>query len=307
MVLELEKIKKVYPWAFIKNQNMVIGDDLDAIISSCFLHHYLGWEIKGFYVKYNKLFIEKELKNWEDCIFVDLDIAQNNIKSIGHHILQINSNDSLSNIGHNNSLNPNILRGKTMETFRTKYPLGTIHFLMWIHQKNIPIDNDLKNMLWMPDSSWINGQSHRFKSNVEDWIGSLNLKELKNTFSNIDTLSFENIVQKIIYPSIINTGFTQGTGQVSSKNLKLTGFQCQFTNPDKDKSKLKKIIELICDTFGWDRPLLPNSYVNLTGERTSSQIPAKCFENGLSSFIINKNIFSYVIPNYGKINYTIFK
>jgi hypothetical protein len=306
MPYNLEQIKKEYPWAYAENQNMILGDDIDAIMSACFLHHHFGWKIKGFYVKYNKLFIEKDIEDIKTCIFVDLDIAQNEFKSIGHHILQINLDDSLNKIGHKNSLNPNILRGKTMQTFRTKYPLGTIHFLMWIHQKNIPIDNINKNILWIPDSSWINGQSHRFRQNVLEWVNYLNLTTFIDTTYNIDSLAFETIIQNKIYPSIINTGFSQGYGQVRSRHLNLTGFQCQFINPIIDKIKLEKLINLICNIFEWNIPSLPEDYNITTGERKSSNIEEECYQKGLAPFIEEKNIFSYVIPNYRRINYTVF-
>jgi hypothetical protein len=297
-------IKQKFPWAFEKDQNMIIGDDIDSIMSACFLHHFLNWKIKGFYVGYSKLFIEEGFDNWKECIFVDLDISQNEIKSIGHHILQINENDKIEEIGHKNSLNPNLIRGITMKNFAVKYPLGTIHFLMWLHNKKIEINNEIKNISWVPDSSWINCQN--FRTNVSNWIEFLKLDNLKQTFEQTDKQEFEKIMQEKIYPEIEKTGFEKGKGQVKSKHLSLKGYQCQFDDPINEKDKINKLIELICNIFEWNKPQLPKDYQILEGKRTSHSIPYECYKNGLMDFIKDKNMFSYVIPNYRMINYTIF-
>jgi len=304
--ISVSEIKEKVPWAFEKNQSMIIGDDIDAIMSACFLHHFLNWNIKGFYVGYHKLFIESVFDRWEDSIFVDLDISQNKIKSIGHHILQINKYDKLEDIGHQNSLNPNLLRNITMEKFGVKYPLGTIHFLMWLHNFNIEIENNLQKILWVPDSAWINGQSHRFRENVYDWIGYFNLQKLERHFEETDTKEFERIMEKIVYAEIKKAGFNKGYGQVSSRHLKLKGFQCQFDSPNMDANRIKNLIQIICNIFNWDAPNLPEEYNKMVGTRKSNDISVECYQKGLSQFIRDENIFSYVIPNYNKINYTIF-
>jgi len=303
----LNKIRNDYPWIYKKNQPMIIGDDIDAIISACFLHNYLGWNIKGFYIGYNTLFIEKNHKKWNESIFVDLDISQNEIKSIGHHILQISKKDKIIDIGHNNSLNPNLLRNRTMEDFLFKYPLGTIHFLCYLFDKNLLINNDLRRIIWIPDSTWINGQSHRFRKNVTEWIKYFQLEYLRNDLDYIDTKKFEEVIDSIIYPEIQNTGFFRGSGQVKSKHLGLGGYQCQFINPKLERKKISKLIELICNTFSWKIPEIPYEYYTINGIRKSEQISNVIIKNNFSNFIIQNNIFSYVIPNYNRINYTIFK
>jgi len=300
-----ELILKNFPWAFEKQHSMIIGDDLDAIMSSCFLHHYLGWKVKGFYVGYSKLFIEKNYDAWRDAIFVDLDISQNNIRSIGHHILQLDNNNPFD-IGHKNSLNPNLLRGVTMKNFQGKYPLGTIHFLMWLHDFRFKIKDDLQNMLWVADSTWINGQSHRFRDNVYDWIKYFNLTSLMDGFGEIDTKNFERKLDDVVYSEIEKTGFDKGKSQVSSRHLGLRGFQCQFDDPKTNMLKINNLIRLICNTFGWNVPELPIEYMVVEGNRKSIPIPDGYTSLDLSHFIKKENIFSYVIPNYNRLNYTVF-
>jgi len=305
--MNLDKlISKDFSWVFEKQHDMVVGDDIDAIISSCFLHHYLGWKIKGFYVGYSKLFIEKNYDNWKDAIFVDLDISQNNIRSIGHHILQLNNKDIPFDIGHKNSLNPNLLRGVTMKNFQGKYPLGTIHFLMWLHNFRFKFKSDLQKILWVADSTWINGQSHRFRDNVYDWIKYFNLTSLMDGFEEIDTKNFERKIDEIVYSEIEKMGFDKGTGQVSSRHLGLHGFQCQFSDPKIDENKINNLIHLICNIFEWNIPELPMEYMVVEGNRKSIPISDEYTSLGLSHFIKKENVFSYVIPNYNRLNYTVF-
>lgn len=300
-------LKETFPWAFEKNKEMIIGDDIDSIISACFLHHFLKWEIKGFYVGYQILFIESGFNHWRNSIFVDLDISQNDIRSIGHHILQITSKDEIKDIGHINSLNPNLIRKITMENFKIKYPLATIHLLMWLHDISITIDSEIKKIIWIPDSTWINGQSHRFKKNVQDWLNHLNLYELLSQLDEVDTNEFEKNLIDNVYTKISKTGFEIGSGQVTSRHFKLSGFQCQFYDPRDSINKINELIKLICNIFKWNPLKIPDKYDTIEYKRSSQNIPKECFEKGLAYFFSDKKVFSYVIPNYNRINYTTIK
>jgi len=300
----IDKIKNNYSWLNKKNQDIIIGDDIDAIMSACFLHDVLNWNIIGFYVDYSKLFIKKGYKKWKNAVFVDLDISNNDIKSIGHHILKLN--DEAENcIGQLKSINPNLIRKISMKNFNQKYPLATIHFLQWLYSNHIEINDDIENLIWIPDSSWINGQSHRYRKNMLDWIEFFNLKNLKKSFKEIDKKSFEEMINKKIIPLIKNTGFLEGRSQISSRYYKIKGYQCQFKNPVKDSKKINNLIDTICNIYNWKKPIIPKNYDLINGCRKNADIRTILINNDLSSFIKDNNVFSYVIPNYNRINYTI--
>ncbi len=112
---------------------MIIGNDLDALLSAQFLQHTLGWSIAGFY-NYTTLYHDPAIDPRE-CVWVDLDIYDPACGSIGHHILRPTPTDRIP--GHRSSVNPNLLRGIDQTDFTHKYPLGTIHLLLWLHDVRI--------------------------------------------------------------------------------------------------------------------------------------------------------------------------
>jgi hypothetical protein len=169
-------IKSFEPFKNPRNiEGMIIGNDLDSLLSSSFLKNLFNWDIVGIYdyktLWYdidNKHFIEKI--NNKKYLAVDLDIYNNNIPSIGHHILAFNEKDKISE--HSNSLNPNLMRGINRDQFRRKYPLSTILFLVWVFGFTHDLSNLSRKLIWLADSSYINGQKHRFKFNVLEWLNN---------------------------------------------------------------------------------------------------------------------------------------
>src|SRR5512143_2940180 len=96
-----------YAWLTPINQPMIIGNDLDALLSAQFLHDHLGWTVTGFY-NYATMYHDPNV-NPLDCTWVDLDIYHSLIGSIGHHILQPTPADRIAD--HQLTVNPNLLRG----------------------------------------------------------------------------------------------------------------------------------------------------------------------------------------------------
>ena len=96
-----------YPWLAQRERRMIIGNDLDALLSAQFLQHTLGWSIAGFY-NYTTLYVDPAIDPRE-CVWVDLDIHDPACCSIGHHILRPTPTDRIP--GHRSSVNPNLLRG----------------------------------------------------------------------------------------------------------------------------------------------------------------------------------------------------
>ncbi len=60
---------------------MIIGNDLDALLSAQFLQHTLGWSIAGFY-NYTTLYHDPGIDP-RTCVWVDLDIYDHACASIG--------------------------------------------------------------------------------------------------------------------------------------------------------------------------------------------------------------------------------
>jgi len=306
---------------------MVLGDDLDSIMCAVLMHHLLGWHVVGFYVDYSKVWYAEDLRisNLADAIWLDLDISREEIRSIGHHILRADANDRLPALRQ--SLNPNLLRGVTSRagtgragdhgencpcgglTFPHKYPLGTIHFLLWLYDVDLATLSPLQlGLLWLPDSSWINGQSHKYRSNVSDWVRNwIPNRALTQGLSIIDTEDFEKVMRDQVFPLIQGLGFGRGSGQSTSRHLGLGGHQCQFRDPAKAHEIVEHLADFIGKSFGWSRITIPGELKFIQGQRnpvryTLSEVRRKF--GTLSAFLEAANVFSYVIPNGGRLNYT---
>lgn len=308
---------------------MVLGNDPDSVMCGVLMHHLRGWRVVGFYTDYRRVWHPEGVDPHmlRDAVWLDLDISREEIKSIGHHILLAGDSDNLA--CHQESVNPNLFRGVTGRpgrgrsgehgencpcggrTFPHKYPLGTIHFLFWLLGVELGNLSPLQiGLLWLPDSSWINGQSHHYRRNVLDWVRNwIPHLALIGTVDMIDTEDFEHEMRDAVFPAIEATGFGRGTGQVTSRHLRLGGHQCQFGDPNRRLGHIQALADLVARAFNWSRPEIPAStYRAVEGARNPVRYtPATVRREfgGLDRFVSSQRVFSYVIPNAGKINYTI--
>lgn len=291
-----------FPWMTEKGHLMISGNDVDSLLSVFFLHHHLGWNLIGFY-NYETIWYadQYELKDAKEAIWVDLDIYHKEVRSVGHHVLKFRTDDVMP--GHVQSLNPNLLRGVDYTRgFAVKYPLGTIHFLLWLVNVDLPQHEDARFLFWLPDSSWINAQSHRFRENVEDWLWNcIPVPGLQSTFKEVDTADYERYMEAFFGRLISQTGFKRGRGQVASRHLKLCGLQCTFKQPDEHSlSCVRRLADFVSDIAGYSAPEIPAEYQHVTGIRNPNR-------KDLAGFLEREKVFSYVIPNRDTINYTTFE
>jgi hypothetical protein len=328
MPLTSTSIFEAQPWLEARDLQCVLGDDLDSVMSGVLMHHLFGWQVVGFYEKYHKIWYtnDREPSDLRNAVWLDLDISREYIKSIGHHILKGSPSDNIP--AHALSVNPNLLRGVTGQIgigssrdhgadcvfcdglrFPHKYPLGTIHFLLWLYNVALPTNNlPQVACLWLPDSSWINGQSQYYRLNVLDWVRNwIPHPALMSTVEQIDSEGFEHIMRDGIFPRLENIGFGRGRGQSQSRYLRLGGYQCQFANPNIDRLNIQRLADLISEIFGWRRLIIPDSFSLLEGRRNPvayTLAKVRGIYGGLNQFLIEEDVFSYVIPNNGMLNYS---
>lgn len=293
-----------YPWIGRKDQKMIAGTDFDGIFSAMFLNEVKNYELIGFY-DFETIWIENtaNLNDIKNAIWVDLDIYHEDIKSIGHHILKFRSDDKI--LGHQQSLNPNLIREIYHNNFNRKYPYGTIHFLISLFDY-IPKDDILnKLLLWHPNSSLMNAQKYR--PNTEEWLRNfLKIDLMIKTFNDVVTKEFEEKMKDMIYEKIEKTGFGKGRGQISSMNLGLRGYQCTFKNPMKSLTKIDNLVMEISKITGWKKMNIPSGYRKIEGEIEKTTYTAIRDKYGcLDDFLNKKNVFSYTIPYRNQIKYTI--
>ncbi len=304
-----EIISKFYP--FNNPQlidSMLIGNDLDAILSAVYLHDKFGWEIVGLYNLSNiycdkKDDIRQKIID-KKIIAVDLDIYHKSIPSVGHHILQLDKNDKLT--GFHNSINPNFIRERTQKNYRNKYPLGTIHFLRWLFDDTKKSD-EFELLCWLADSSYINAQ--KYHANVEEWLlNFMNCDCFMEIFKKIDSIEFETKMKINILSKLHKINLDNETAMTKSKYLNLQGFQTRIKNLESDRVEIIKLLIFISKLSGYNIPDWPQKFEIIHGNRENKSLSEilKKYQS-LDDFLIQENIFSYAITYQKTINYTKFK
>jgi hypothetical protein len=94
-----DAVREQYPWLLERDQAMVVGTDLDALISAAFMHHHFNWQPIGVY-NLKEIYAADGASNddLKRAIWVDLDIARSDIRSVGHHILTNRPGETISGL-----------------------------------------------------------------------------------------------------------------------------------------------------------------------------------------------------------------
>lgn len=315
-----------HPWLKPSREplNLVIGDDLDAALGAAlFLRAHPNANLIGVYAKYTTVYYSAA-HSWDDvlnAVWLDLDVYHAQCKSLGHHIVRLHPRQELP--GFQNSLNVNDLWGKALQkNFDEKYPLGTIHFLMWLYKQEIPNRADADLLVWLADSAYINAQSKTFRKrwrdnkmewverdgfkwNVKSWLhGAIQVPSLQRTFEQVDTLAFEERM-RAFQTKMDAQGFQQGDGQVASHHLKLFGYQCQPVG--EVGAYVRRLLDFVAQQTGWTfAPAQVEALRHLqskSGKRASEKI-SQLAPDAFAKFLETKKVFSYVFTHFDTINYT---
>jgi hypothetical protein len=154
-----------YPWIVSRGQKCVLSPDCDGLLCGLLMSALFDWEIVGFYD--GKTLLLKNGVAVADCVFLDMEIFRNYVRSLGQHMLLWNKRKPPPNWGNfDNCISPNNIRGFDGKTrFPQKYPLGSIHVLLGItaHVRRIEIrkeaicpllyvDGTFKNLFNYPEN-----------------------------------------------------------------------------------------------------------------------------------------------------------
>ncbi len=167
--VDYEYLLKTYPWIVEKNQDCVLSPDSDGLLCGLLMSHYLGWRVRGFYDG-KALLLENGFKP-SDCVFLDMEIFRENVRSIGQHMIHFNLRRPSTHWGAlKNCISANGVREFDYKTrFSEKYPLATVHFLMALISQRVSVavpesgicpllytDGTFKNLFNYPDNclSW---------------------------------------------------------------------------------------------------------------------------------------------------------
>jgi len=310
-VLKRSTILHRFPW--LKRHRaveyVVMGDDLDAVLSTAlFLHLHPNARLVGVYHKYETVVYSGV--SWQDilgAVWLDLDIAHPACRSVGHHIVRYAPDDDVPGLA--NSCNLNELTGRSVrERFTEKYPLGTVHFLMWLYKVQIPSRPYADLLIWLADSAYINGQSHRFRANVEHWAKQgLPLASFQKSLEEIDTLEFEQRMAEFQTQVMRKAGFRRGNGQVTSRHLRLSGYQCQPGEQESIRTYVYRLLRFVCVQTGWHvrlKQIAPFERPRRAVGRRKIMPVKELQETTLAEFLREREVFSYVFQSRRSLNYT---
>ena len=300
MVFQRKKILSIYPWLQERGLPFITSADYDGLICASFLHHYLGWELMGYYNLSSLWFSGHAKKNSKNLIWVDLNILSTEGRAIGGHIVSLNG--ELPH-GFKSSCNPNIMANLNADKFKEKFPFSTLIFLLWIHDIQIEKELLARMLVLHSDASWLKYQE--YGENVNNWLSGLENYNWKWLFQKVRSVTFEKRVDEILYPELKKIGAVSGLSKLSSKKLNIKSRQFQF-NPDWDEDIILNLFRLFGNKLKWTPPTLPKIKHRIDGNRQKIEL-SKVKETGLSTFLKANNIFSYAIPSPLILNYTSFE
>ena len=188
------------------------------------------------------------------------------------------------------------------EKFESKFPFSTLIFLLWLNDIEIEKELLARMLVLHSDASWLKYQE--YGENVNQWFHGLENYDWKWLFQKVNSVTFENRVDEILYPELKKIGAVSGLSKLSSKKLNIKSRQFQF-NPDWDEDIILNLFKLFGNKLKWTPPPLPIINHRIDGTRKKISL-SKVKEIGLSKFLKNNNIFSYAIPSPRIFNYTSF-
>ncbi len=255
-----------FPWIIQRNKKCILSPDSDGLLCAFFMSKYLNWSVIGYYDGKVMLLKNGESTYDENVIFLDMEIYRQHVKSVGHHMVQINKNRRPSSWNnHNNCLQPNNLRnydGK--HDFRLKYPLATIHLLLGIigTQYEINIPTSAIAPLFFTDGTF--NVLYSYPENVLNWLHYLGIENqsspLRKVFMHEHFSVYEQIrVMDEFFRKrdLLNKPGERGDKfAISESNGQFKNIEKQsngnFRITNEEQRKVKGFIKLLSDTTTWE-------------------------------------------------------
>jgi hypothetical protein len=117
-----------------KDNKLIINSDIDGVLSGLILSNYANCEIVGFSNSDNTVWIdETKVKSIYDATYIDMFVANSNVKCIDQHIVSVNESQHQLLKLNPNKLNPNFDNPRfhvPNNSYFNKYPFGTVHYII---------------------------------------------------------------------------------------------------------------------------------------------------------------------------------
>jgi hypothetical protein len=166
-----------FPWLNERGLACVASADLDGLACALLQHWALGWEFVGTYDGQTLcLFRMPERIDWERLAFIDVEILHPRARSIGNHMLALDSDDNTLLIrSFPNLANPNLWRGMTVsDGFQRKYPFGSLPLLVAaraVFAESLDLNRAWFGLMLHADSAFTNAAT--YQANALDWLRSM--------------------------------------------------------------------------------------------------------------------------------------
>jgi len=257
-----ENIIKTYPWIVEENHNCILSPDTDGLLCGLFMSNYLNWNIRGFYD--GKIMLLDKNYPVTDCIFLDMEIYRDEIRSVGHHMVQFNKNRVPNNWKNfDNCIQPNNIRNYDgYKNFSLKYPFATIHLLLGILSFNnkIKIPNSALCPLLYVDGVFKN--LFGYPENCIDWLKFLQAESNSNALNEIffnDHYNVYNLMLalKDFFLQISNLSETRvGNDKIKISNTKgepvnIIRNKNGFGLDENERQKAIKYLKILSELTGW--------------------------------------------------------
>jgi hypothetical protein len=286
---------------------IVISPDLDGIISAVALCHIYGSRIIGIYdTRRIIVFDEADREELVNALWLDHDIQNKNILSIGHHLLQIGNEELLK--FNEDSFNPNVYFGmnwrncflnRTKNTLN-KFPYSTI--ILLTEALNIRIPNiGTKGYSLILQADGLIDVSLEYRENCLKWKDMM----FDNSFiinSIIEGEYFQEkykwihslLIDDLSDMNLLNKSSSKSITFKSDKSKDwyfCKGYQSLIDKTNIDA--LNEMIRYICINTGWllSRSQLPTKVTSINRMNVSRINPNNINLNQLNS----QNVFSFAI------------
>lgn len=258
-----DNILKKYSWIVKDNQKCILSPDSDGLLCGLLMSKFFNWNIVGYYD--GKILVLKKGESVKNCVFLDMEIFRNYVKSLGHHMVLYNKKQVPPKwFNFDNCIQPNNIRGYDAKTFfNLKYPLGSIHLLLGIvgHKKKIEIKKEAICPLLYTDGTFKN--LFNYPENCLSWLNFLCAEEKENPlktifFNDHYTTSSLMIALKEFFGRLkqINNG-SRGADKIKISNangepVNLINNNNVFSISQEQKEIAEKFLNLLGELTGWN-------------------------------------------------------